>query len=89
MELLHNCRGSDAQHTAARREAEILDFQAGDQRDDLAMLVLKVLPTTSDATVLPAVPAPLRSPHDQSEHPDDQSDDRNNPQDVERKSGAE
>lgn len=41
--LLQECRGMGAEAIATRLETEVLAFQAGEPRDDLAMLVLRVV----------------------------------------------
>jgi PAS domain S-box-containing protein len=43
-EVLGRCRGFPAEAIAARLEAEVLAFLEGEPRDDLAVLVLRVLP---------------------------------------------
>ena len=41
--LLHQCQGLGAEDIATKLETAVLAFQAGEPRDDLAMLVLKVV----------------------------------------------
>jgi serine phosphatase RsbU (regulator of sigma subunit) len=41
--LLRACRGLEAEEIAARLEGEVLAFQAGQPRDDLALVVLRVV----------------------------------------------
>ena len=43
-DLIATCRGLDAEGIAARIEQAVIDFQRGDPRDDIAVLVMRVPP---------------------------------------------
>ena len=45
--LLGQCRGLGAEEVAARLESEVLAFQRGEPRDDLALVVLRVVEAVS------------------------------------------